>query len=299
MRAKTQEKRRPRAFTLIELILVIAIIAVLISLLLPAIQSARENARRTQCCNNLMQIGAALGNYASVHKVFPPGVVSENGPINSLPMGYHFGWAAQILPYIGHNNIYKQFNFSNSVYAPSNETARNHLIQTYLCPSNPSSGPTSYAACHHDVEAPIAADNHGVFYLNSHTSYQDLVDGPACTIFAGDIQRPPNAGWAVGTMATLRNTGSPINSDDPFSGILTNTIWPASSAIDPAAMKKLIDDGTIPPAFVGGFRSHHPGGANFLFGDGSVRFLKDQISEHVFRSLGHRADGNLISDDEF
>jgi prepilin-type N-terminal cleavage/methylation domain-containing protein/prepilin-type processing-associated H-X9-DG protein len=299
MRAETQESRRPRAFTLIELLLVIAIIAVLISLLLPSIQSARENARRTQCCNNLMQIGAALGNYASVHKVFPPGVVSEKGPIDNLPVGYHFGWAAQILPFLGYNNIYKQFNFSNSVYAASNETARNHLIQTYLCPSNPSSGPTSYAACHHDVEAPIAADNHGVFYLNSRISDHDLVDGPAYTIFAGDIQRPPNTGWAVGTMATLRNTGSPINSDDPLGSILTNTMSSASNAIDPAAMKKLIDDGTIPAAFVGGFRSFHPDGANFLFGDGSVRFLKDQISDRVYHSLGHRADGNLISDDEF
>ena len=79
MRAEIQTSRRTRAFTLIELILVIAIIAVLISLLLPSIQSARENARRTQCSNNLMQIGAALGNYASVHNVFPPGVVSEKG----------------------------------------------------------------------------------------------------------------------------------------------------------------------------------------------------------------------------
>src|SRR5947209_19613869 len=101
MRARTQNSRHPRAFTLIELILVIGIIAVLISLLLPSIQSARENARRAQCCNNLMQIGAAMGNYASVHRVLPPGVVSENGPINSLPAGYHFGWAAQILPFIG------------------------------------------------------------------------------------------------------------------------------------------------------------------------------------------------------
>ena len=64
-------------------------------------------------------------------------------------------------------------------------------------------------------------------------------------------------------------------------------------------MKTLIDDGTIPTAYVGGFRSHHSGGANFLFGDGSVRFLKQEISDHVYRSLGHRADGNLISDDDY
>src|SRR5262245_61553014 len=106
--------RRRVAFTLIELITVIGIIAVLIALLLPAIQSSRETARRIQCTKNLMQIGVALGNYASVHRVFPPGVVNEKGPISNLPDGYHFGWAVQILPQLEKAAHFRAFDFRES-----------------------------------------------------------------------------------------------------------------------------------------------------------------------------------------
>ena len=122
-------------FTVIELLLVVGIIAVLISLLLPAVQSARENARRVQCSKNLMQIGVALANYASTHKVFPPGVVNEKGPISNFPVGYHFGWAVQILPYLEQTPVYREFDFSQSVYAQRNDTAREHKIASFLCPS--------------------------------------------------------------------------------------------------------------------------------------------------------------------
>jgi prepilin-type processing-associated H-X9-DG protein/prepilin-type N-terminal cleavage/methylation domain-containing protein len=293
------------AFTLIELLVVIAIVAVLIALLLPAIQSSRELARRAQCTNNLMQFGTALGSYASSYKVFPPGVVSEKGPIENLPVGYHFGWAVQILPYLGQQAVFGQFNFSESVYSATNETARDHRIQTFFCPSDPSYGPTSYAACHHDVESPIAPDNHGVFFLNSRISYDDIADGPAYTIFLGETKRSPSAGWAIGTGATLRNTGSPINSDDPLQFLsqsqylATSSVGQGKDVLELESIENLIEEGKIPQYFVGGFRSLHPGGANFLFGDGSVRFVKERIKEHIYRSLGNRADGNLISDDEF
>ena len=104
--------RRRRAFTLIELLIVVGIIAVLIALLLPAIQAAREQARRAQCVNNLLQLGLALGNYASTHSVLPPGVVNDTGPILNVPHGYHHGWAVQILPFIGQNNVYSHFNYA-------------------------------------------------------------------------------------------------------------------------------------------------------------------------------------------
>ncbi len=125
-----------RGFTIIELLLVIGIIAVLISLLLPAVQSAREAARRTQCSKNLMQIGVALASYASTHKVFPPGVVNDKGPISNAPTGYHYGWAVQILPYLSQPAIYQQFDFSQSVYAQRNDTARSHKLDIFLCPSD-------------------------------------------------------------------------------------------------------------------------------------------------------------------
>ena len=106
-------RSRP-GFTLVELLLVMMIIVILIGLLLPAVQSAREAARRTQCLNNLMQLGIAMGTYASSHSVLPPGVVNETGPIKNLPEGYHHSWVVQILPYIGQQNAYNQLNMSKS-----------------------------------------------------------------------------------------------------------------------------------------------------------------------------------------
>jgi prepilin-type N-terminal cleavage/methylation domain-containing protein/prepilin-type processing-associated H-X9-DG protein len=300
MRIEPTCRTSGRGFTLIELLLVIGIIAVLISLLLPAIQSSRENARRVQCCKNLMQIGLALGNYASSHKVFPPGVVSEKGPISNVPVGYHFGWSVQILPYLELAPVYHSFNFSRSVYSAQNDTARGHRLQSFLCPSDGRGGLTSYAACHHDVEAPIAADNHGVFFLNSRISYDDISDGPAFTILAGEFTgNGPSLGWAVGTMSSLRNTGSRINFEDIIAARIQGTRMPVNRSVGLEEWSALVNDGLLPPGYVGGFSSHHPGGANFLFGDGSVRLLGEKISIPVYRSLGNRADGNLISDDEY
>src|SRR4051812_26811224 len=91
---------RRGGFTLIELLVVIAIISVLIALLLPAIQAAREAARRVQCVNNLMQLGIALHNYESSYESLPPGVVNDTGPISNIPKGYHASWMLQLLPFL-------------------------------------------------------------------------------------------------------------------------------------------------------------------------------------------------------
>jgi prepilin-type N-terminal cleavage/methylation domain-containing protein len=126
---------RRRGFTLTELMIVIGIIAVLIALLLPAVQSAREAARRASCDNNLLQLGFALANYASTHTVFPPGVVSEKGPIGNLPQGYDHGWIVQILPYIGQNNLYHHVELAKSVYAAENSTL--HVVHIATCSALP------------------------------------------------------------------------------------------------------------------------------------------------------------------
>src|SRR5215471_11731879 len=114
-------RRRP-AFTMIELLTVVAIIGILISLLLPAIQSSRETARQVQCANNLMQLGVALGHYTSTHRVLPPGVVNAKGPILNLPQGYHFSWSVQVLPFIERGTVHRRFDFREGVYEPCNET---------------------------------------------------------------------------------------------------------------------------------------------------------------------------------
>jgi prepilin-type N-terminal cleavage/methylation domain-containing protein/prepilin-type processing-associated H-X9-DG protein len=291
--------RRRAGFTLIELLVVIAIIAVLIALLLPAVQSAREAARRAQCVNNLSQIVIALQNYDSSHEMLPPGVVNPTGPISNAAKGYHHSWVVQILPYIEQANAFRKVDFKAGVYDLANSTVRQHSMQSFLCPSDWGPGgsggvaQTSYAACHNDTEAPIDVTNKGVFYLNSHTRYEDIPDGSSFTIFVGEKARTGlELGWMSGTRATLRNTGTPIN------GGLGGGAVPIPPAVDdqdeaPAGG----DDGT--GSYVGGFSSKHPGGANAAFGDGSVRFLKSSISNKVLRRLGNRADGELISADQF
>jgi prepilin-type processing-associated H-X9-DG protein len=291
------------AFTVIELLVVIAIIAVLIALFLPAIQSTREIARRTQCTNNLMQIGTALGSYASTHKVFPPGVVNEKSPVSSLRDGYHIGWAVQLLPFIQQTALYHRIDFSRSVHAPANETATSTRIWTFHCPSNSAPVGMSYAACHHDVEVPIAADNHGVFYLNSHIGYEDLTDGPAETIFVGELRHINRAtGWAVGNRTTLRNTGTPINDNGSSPIVAPQPAYSPFVSVGPESEDEVVETDSPLRWLVGGFSSSHDShvsGANFLFGDGSVRYLKSTMSMAIYQRLGHRADGEPIDGEAF
>jgi prepilin-type N-terminal cleavage/methylation domain-containing protein/prepilin-type processing-associated H-X9-DG protein len=287
----TIRPRTHRAFTLIELLVVIAIIGVLIALLLPAVQSSREAARRLQCVNNLAQLGIAMHSYQSTHELLPPGVVNPeaDGPITSTEKGYHFSWIAQLLPYIEARNHYASLNFQLGVYQPANSTTRAVAVRGLLCPSDPWSGPgnggeaqSSYAGCHHDVEGQIAADNHGLLFLNSAIRTEEIPDGASQTLLIGEKLGERDLGWASGTRSTLRNTGAAPN---------TNTAGrrfgsPAKSV-------------ALPPTAVGGFSSIHPGGANFAFADGSVRFLRDSINQTVYEQLGHRADGKLLDEGSY
>jgi len=294
-------KRRP-AFTLLELIMVVSIIAVLIALLLPAVQSSREQARRVQCTNNLLQLGLALGNYASTHNVLPPGVVEEKGPILNLPRGYHFSWTVQILPFLEQNNVYRRFDFRHGVYHPSNETAGNAVISTFLCPSNSRGGRNHYAGCHHDVDAPIDLNNRGVLYLNSRVAYDDISDGLAYTFLLGEIEAGgPTLGWPSGTRATLRNTGHRLNEPDYlFRAMGRSPFANASQTVStPQEMEQLVEDGVLPIGYTGGFSSRHSRGANFLFCNGAVRFVKESVNPVVYEHLGNRNDGEIVNDDAF
>ncbi|AMV39807.1 Type II secretion system protein G precursor [Planctomyces sp. SH-PL62] len=292
--------RRLAGFTLIELMIVVGVISVLISLLLPAVQSAREAARRIQCTNNLLQLGVALENYAASNRVYPPGVVDFQGPITNDPTGYRFGWAARILPFLERRNVYNHLNFMLGAYAGGNASAIELRIGTFSCPSNPFSQAMNYAACHHDVEKAIDVDDHGVFFLNSHITRADLVDGPAYTILVGETSMAGVLGtWAMGTSATIRNAGWGVNQEDAQELVMQKRGAVAGRLFDPVVLQAMIEDGTLTPELVGGFSSKHPGGANFLMGDGSVRYLKSRINRAVLRSLAHRSDGALVDGDAY
>jgi prepilin-type N-terminal cleavage/methylation domain-containing protein/prepilin-type processing-associated H-X9-DG protein len=282
---------RRTAFTLIELLVVIAIIAVLIALLLPAVQMAREAARRTQCRNNLVQLILAVHNYEQAFETLPPGVVNHDGPIKTEAKGYHFSWLAQLLPYVDQNNVYQHLDFRAGVYDPPNSTGRAVVIATFVCPSEMSPekvdgyGPTNYAACHNDVESPIAADNNGVFFLNSRIQSERIADGTSHTIFLGEKSiELSHLGWASGTAASLRNLGETIN---------------ANNLRLLRASRGTADSLKINPLSVGGFSSVHPGGAQFAMGDGSVRFVSQNATVSILQRLANRSDGNIVGGDEF
>jgi type II secretory pathway pseudopilin PulG len=262
---------------MIELLMVAGIISVLLAILLPSVNLARERARRTQCINNLKQIGLALMNYVTTYETLPPGSIRPSGSIGLRPDGDPLSWTVQLLPFMEQSRLAESLNVNMGPRHPVNDTVFNSRINTYLCPTSIPQhdslpGLSSYAGCHHDIEAPIAADNQGVMFLNSSVRPADVGDGLSQTIFVGEMSIPDDAGWASGTRATLRNTGRPINSQD--------------------------GPDSVPASFVGGFGSLHPGdGSNFVLGDGSVRFLRTTIDLDVYRRLGNRDDGEVIDDE--
>ncbi|MCL2349805.1 MAG: DUF1559 domain-containing protein [Planctomycetaceae bacterium] len=181
------------AFTLLELLVVIAIIGMLIALLLPAVQAAREAARKFQCQNSLMQIGIALRHYEQANGRLPMGTTNPTGPIRNVPVGDHIGWIPRILPYLEQTPLYERIDFSKSVYDPANQPVWASETPRILgCPSDGGKYGdgrifSSYAACHGGTETPIDADNNGVFFLNGKMRSRDIPDGLSNTVWAGEI----------------------------------------------------------------------------------------------------------------
>lgn len=296
-------------FTLVELLVVITIIGILIALLLPAVQAAREAARRAQCCNNLKQIGLATLNYEDSWGVLPAGA-----HVYKLPeYDYNYGRGSiliRLLPYIEQQTLYDQFDFSkptdNQTRAGTTTPIGETVVAAYVCPSESSpvivanthrakhnysatNGPTgqsNYAACSmYDIwgdyaEAVYEAQNAaGVFSRNSvNTPLAAIRDGLSNTIFFGEVSPLCSAhvqnGWAKSNNGQgLSSTLVPINYD-------------SCDDSSPDGCHRT-SNGTS--EF--GFRSSHPGGALFALGDGSIHFFSETIDYQNYQHLGAKADG--------
>ena len=309
--------RRP-GFTLIELLVVIAIIGVLIGLLLPAVQAAREAARRISCANNLVQLGLAVHAYEMSNEQYPAGSVEATGPILNRPSGFHHNWLIALLPHLDRQVYYDNIDHSLGVYDPANAPVRRLTPNNFQCPSN-DSGParSDYAGAHHDLTAPIDANNNGVFFRNSSVRVRDIHDGVSHTIFAGEKAfdwgtAAFDLGWMSGTPGTLRNMGVPLNSGGlPLAANQAGDSLPGLPDEDGNPQPNGVNDppqpGSPPPTgkalanltTTAGFSSRHSGGVQFVFGDGSSRFLSDSIALTVAQQLVHRSDGKLLDDSEF
>jgi prepilin-type processing-associated H-X9-DG protein len=266
----------------------------------------------------------ALGvqNYEMGHGSYPVGTQEEKGPIVSLPKGYHHGWMGQILPYIEQKNAFRQTDFEVGVYDDKNLPVRKLSIRLFACPSARRASMVScYAGVHHDQEAPIDEDNHGVFVLNRKIRYEDITDGSSQTLLIGEKYswERDDLGWMSGTRAILRNTGAVLNeaSEQPGRAYVQTELLPGmpgylddsggliesndAGLIDLGGEAGVEDDTAVSATpgdlRVGGFASPHHGGANFAFADGSIRFLSAGIDMNVYQQLGHRADGKLLSED--
>jgi len=328
--------RRPVGFTLIEILVVIAIIGVLVMLLLPGIQAARECARRFQCAHHLSQLITAVHNYELAFDVYPPGTLEKKGPIQNHAYGYHHSWITQILPFMELQNEARMIDRRVGVYHKNNREARNLQLRSLCCPSSAAKrdGYSSYAGVYHDDESPIDTDNHGVFFLNSRITYDDLRDGAAQTLLIGEkIVEPGDLGWMSGTRATLRNTGVALNATGATAGGGFNwaqrRIDVGDEASDMSDYEGMAPGGMTDMEFfpldaecpmpvrewraeekpeperqppgpgpllpIGGFAGPHAGGSQFAFGDGHVALLSESIALPVLRRLGHRSDGKLLS----
>ena len=299
--------RAHRGFTLIELLVVIAIIAILIALLLPAVQQAREAARRTQCKNNLKQIGLALHNYHDTSRVFPPGwiAVDENRRPSAHEGTSGVAWGTMILPYMEQTNIYNQFNANVPLTDPLNAAFLRNQIPAYKCPSDPqpafftiaeegggpdlaelpianyigSFGTEELDGCENTPgDLPVMADGtcrgNGPFYHNSRVRISDITDGTSSTFLVGERKTVANLDWF--------------------------TSWPGMITEGEEAFQRVCGSAdhtpNHPSMHFDDFSSVHTGGAQFCLGDGSVRFISENIDRGVYQSLATIQGGEVVGE---
>jgi len=292
-----------RGFTLVELLVVIAIIGVLVALLLPAVQAAREAARRSSCSNNLHQHGIALHNYHDIHLTYPMGW-SNRGQ----------GWTACILPFIEQGTLYDTLQWAEAnnwdTDNTPNERACGTLIKTYRCPSAaipehvnnqgiPERVPATYrgvASSTADSDDPSTsvigrhlelADQEGIFFGDSRIGFKDILDGTSNTFMVGECY------WDTfsqdGNQMDFWYIGSP--QVDPWPNATEFSEFVGSTGVPYNARKIASTSGYVKEL---SFASFHPGGAMFCLADASVRFVSYTIDYPTYQALGSRNKGEPI-----
>ena len=320
---------RRRAFTLIELLVVIAIIGVLVGLLLPAVQQAREAARRSSCTNKMKQIGLALHNYADANKRFPEGArllgagANWSSSVFCGTSGSGFQgppWTVTILPQLEEVTRFDEFNtetafssFHNVQTSSANRAGWVRPMSGYQCPSNPGStadtnnldyfgvqggGPASAKLSCGSSSGTRLFFNNGVLYVRSKTQFRDITDGTSKTFMVGESKYMPTepAMWTTGACGGTNG----------YFGWASGMHTSSSNTAHPVTMAAMVI-GINPNDTYGGltqtkeclsrmFGSLHPGGCNFTLADGSVRFVSETTSISLLQDLAVRNDGDVVGD---
>jgi prepilin-type N-terminal cleavage/methylation domain-containing protein len=316
--------RRQRGFTLIELLVVIAIIAILIALLLPAVQQAREAARRTQCRNNMKQLGLAVHNYHEAHGVFPPAACT-----GGLMAGGSSGYSL-ILPYIDQTTIYNKLNFSlPDMYNPASDPIATNVVPPFICPSSTASATYNYnlSGAWYDKFAMVdyaliagsddprgggqitplsagALSSTGSFVYTgrwgraARISIRDFTDGSSNVMGIGEFSgftkgQKPRAGqgrgddgipWVLAEDYNWQYSNRTVSST-PNSRLFYNSDM---SDLNAANLTGRLNDAAL--------HSQHSGGIHILLMDGGVRFVSDNINLQTFKDLADKSDGNVVGE---
>ncbi len=328
--------RRHRAFTLLELLVVIAVIAVLISLLLPALQQARERARQIQCTNNLLQIGIALQNYNSAHGVLPPGCVNATEPVLNTEAGYKMSWMIQILPYVGHRGIWSKINFENPATSfgatPDPVAAIEPVVESEPAfgglgafgggaprssESDEESDSVTKAAWAGNPEiaielfvcpsVPLASNFSTTTYAGclggNSTTIDSSSDGLLYLNSSESLDAIPDGQCATILVAEAH---SDVNFNNGWVAGDLSTLRSTVGGFDRSSAGEFYGrrigygaSGDDPLKPLTGFGGPHAAIVMCLMADGSVRRMCRDIDAELLERLGSRNDGSLISDHEF